>query len=509
MTDNEILQRVKTALGYTGQYNDEMLKIFIADIRQYMLDAGVKQEIVNTDSAIGAYIRGVADTMNYGSGTVTLSPYFKERVIQMATGNLTPEQAFLPITGGEMQGDIDMSAHKIENLGIPENDYDAARKADVDEAQTAAEAAQTTANAAQTAAEAAQTTANAAQTAAETAQTGVNNLSTSVQDLEGTIPSDLSISGNLLKLKIPSGETVGSGVTLPDSGMGKNSNGNWDAEQAQIVNAKYVPMGPTSEQGDVLTFGNLSEIVQMTMEVFLPLSGGEMQGNIGLKNNQRITDAPLPTEKTDLASKQYVDQTVGSRIIDFFMDGYASNYTPNLDVYTNGVDKNVEFRITIPDTSNNKWDYKNIFKYKVTKKSGGTTVASHTIFDNPVESIKLCIDENVFDSSVTENTKNSFYTLDDFAKKEIAKFNEENPDGITGYEISIGLYETSTVPECFRATINFQYTETTKAWAFESLLEGILEKIRVVRIKYDNVFDCEIISNALPSAGTTAVKESV
>ena len=136
MTEAELLQRVKNALGITGNYQDETIKIYLQDIREYMLDAGVPAYVVDSTAAVGAFVRGVADLWNYGSGSVGLSPYFKERVIQMeANANApSPTESYLPIAGGAMQGDIDMSTHKITNLAAPTAENDAATKAYVDQA---------------------------------------------------------------------------------------------------------------------------------------------------------------------------------------------------------------------------------------------------------------------------------------------------------------------------------------------------------------------------------------
>ena len=79
-----ILNEVKTALGITGNYMDNILEQYIREVKEYMLDAGVKQNIIESTSAKGLITRGVADLWNYGQGEARLSDYFKERVIQMA-----------------------------------------------------------------------------------------------------------------------------------------------------------------------------------------------------------------------------------------------------------------------------------------------------------------------------------------------------------------------------------------------------------------------------------------
>lgn len=83
MTGEELLRRVKSQLSVTGDFHDDALNGYIEEVKAYMLGAGVRQEIVNKTSSVGVISRGVSDLWNYGSGSVGLSPYFKERVIQL------------------------------------------------------------------------------------------------------------------------------------------------------------------------------------------------------------------------------------------------------------------------------------------------------------------------------------------------------------------------------------------------------------------------------------------
>lgn len=89
MTDNtikemELLSRIKDILMITGNYHDEVLKSHIEEVKEYMKAAGVSEDIANSKISVGVIARGVSDLWNYGSGTATFSPYFKERVIQLA-----------------------------------------------------------------------------------------------------------------------------------------------------------------------------------------------------------------------------------------------------------------------------------------------------------------------------------------------------------------------------------------------------------------------------------------
>lgn len=83
MTEQEQLKRVKEALNVTGDFQDPALLAHIREIKEYLLDAGVPEKKVNSSAVIGVLSRGVSDLWSYGSGSGKLSPYFKERVIQL------------------------------------------------------------------------------------------------------------------------------------------------------------------------------------------------------------------------------------------------------------------------------------------------------------------------------------------------------------------------------------------------------------------------------------------
>lgn len=93
MTNAEILKRVKTALGITGDFMDETLTEYIVEVKSFMADAGVPAIVINGDSSVGCICRGVSDLWNYGSGTAKLSDYFKMRVLQLKA-----------VQGGERNG---------------------------------------------------------------------------------------------------------------------------------------------------------------------------------------------------------------------------------------------------------------------------------------------------------------------------------------------------------------------------------------------------------------------
>lgn len=84
LTNEELLEKVKTALGITGEYQDATLMIYIDDVKMFLLDAGVDKNVVEDSVAVGAICRGVADLWNYSSGNAEFSEYFKQRATQLA-----------------------------------------------------------------------------------------------------------------------------------------------------------------------------------------------------------------------------------------------------------------------------------------------------------------------------------------------------------------------------------------------------------------------------------------
>lgn len=84
--NDELLNKVKKGLGITGNYQDDTLLIYIDEVKDFMHGAGVSDAIINSNSSVGVIIRGVSDLWDYGSGSTGLSPYFKERVVQLRAG---------------------------------------------------------------------------------------------------------------------------------------------------------------------------------------------------------------------------------------------------------------------------------------------------------------------------------------------------------------------------------------------------------------------------------------
>ena len=84
MTEGEILARVKTGLMITGNHFDDVLTLHIGDVKSYLRRAGVNETVIESSESVGVILRGVTDLWNNGSGDVKFSPYFYDRVSQLA-----------------------------------------------------------------------------------------------------------------------------------------------------------------------------------------------------------------------------------------------------------------------------------------------------------------------------------------------------------------------------------------------------------------------------------------
>lgn len=97
MTDAQILTTVKQMLfgSDAGTFRDDLLTAYINEVKDFMRNAGVKESVISSDSAVGIIAIGVSDLWNYQAGGVKLSEYFTQRVIQ-----LTRIDAETSTTGG-------------------------------------------------------------------------------------------------------------------------------------------------------------------------------------------------------------------------------------------------------------------------------------------------------------------------------------------------------------------------------------------------------------------------
>lgn len=80
MDKSVLLEDVKTALGITGNYQDSTLMLYIDEVTEFLIDAGVTENNIT----VGIVSRGVTDLWNYGSGEGKLSDYFLKRAVQLS-----------------------------------------------------------------------------------------------------------------------------------------------------------------------------------------------------------------------------------------------------------------------------------------------------------------------------------------------------------------------------------------------------------------------------------------
>ena len=74
------LDDVKSALGITGDFQNDTIQIYFDEVINYLEDAGVAQNNITK----GIVARGVSDLWNYGEGQGRLSEYFYQRAKQLS-----------------------------------------------------------------------------------------------------------------------------------------------------------------------------------------------------------------------------------------------------------------------------------------------------------------------------------------------------------------------------------------------------------------------------------------
>lgn len=79
-----MLEDVKRNLGITGNFLDDTINGYIKEVKDFLLDGGVPEKIIESEKAIGVITRGVSDLWNYGSGGTSFSPYFLQRATQLS-----------------------------------------------------------------------------------------------------------------------------------------------------------------------------------------------------------------------------------------------------------------------------------------------------------------------------------------------------------------------------------------------------------------------------------------
>ena len=89
MAETALMTAVKAALGVTGTFTNATIQVYIDEVVDYMIGAGVSQAVINAPSSYGVVARGVSDLWDNDGGNVKFSPYFHERVTQLAMRSTT------------------------------------------------------------------------------------------------------------------------------------------------------------------------------------------------------------------------------------------------------------------------------------------------------------------------------------------------------------------------------------------------------------------------------------
>ena len=76
LNDETLLAKVKIGLSAGGPFTDGTLSIKTIAVKQYMLGAGVTQEVIETELGIATLTIGVTDLWNLASGEIKFSYAF-------------------------------------------------------------------------------------------------------------------------------------------------------------------------------------------------------------------------------------------------------------------------------------------------------------------------------------------------------------------------------------------------------------------------------------------------
>lgn len=83
MNDLEILSKVKKVMGIAGNYQDDLLEIYISSVTDFMKNAGVSDKAMRDKKSVAVITRGVIDLWGYSAGKGKFSTLFKEMVEQL------------------------------------------------------------------------------------------------------------------------------------------------------------------------------------------------------------------------------------------------------------------------------------------------------------------------------------------------------------------------------------------------------------------------------------------
>ena len=226
----------------------------------------------------------------------------KKYVDDAISGGITPPSGdYLPLSGGQMSGNIDMDSNRITSLGTPTAGTDAVNKDYVD---NAVETGKYTLPAATS------STLGGVKIGENVNVTADGTISVTIPSVTGFLPT--------------TGGTMTGNISM--SGSSKVTQSTAPTDNADLTNKQYVdqqiaassytlPAATASTLGGVKIGENVNVTADGTISVnipsvtgFLPTTGGTMTGNITMDGSSKVTQATAPTNNADLTNKQYVDQ---------------------------------------------------------------------------------------------------------------------------------------------------------------------------------------------------------
>lgn len=75
----DLLQEIKNRLCITDDFHNDLLNGFANDVKAYLLSAGVRKDVIESEKSIGVIAKGVADLFYDGK----FSEFFYQRAIQL------------------------------------------------------------------------------------------------------------------------------------------------------------------------------------------------------------------------------------------------------------------------------------------------------------------------------------------------------------------------------------------------------------------------------------------
>lgn len=83
---------IKSLMGMPYDYADDVINPIIDDTALFLLNAGVKKEIVESPLSYGCIATGAKDAYNFESGNIKYSPLFSLKLVQLAGIDSLPEE---------------------------------------------------------------------------------------------------------------------------------------------------------------------------------------------------------------------------------------------------------------------------------------------------------------------------------------------------------------------------------------------------------------------------------